>query len=49
MAKVLGVGGAELVGEVESNDFGSFRWFVDPDGNKGELWQPQLPEQAPDD
>jgi len=42
-------GGAELVGEVESCDFGSFDWFVDPDGNKVELWQPQFPEQAPDD
>ena len=40
-------GGAELVGEVESYDFGSFGWFVDPDGNKVELWQPRFPEQAP--
>ena len=41
--------GAKLIGEVESYDFGSFGWFVDPDGNKVELWQPRFPEQAPDD
>lgn len=35
-------GGAELIGETESYDFGSFGWFIDPDGNKVELWQPQL-------
>jgi len=33
-------GGAEIVGDVESYDFGSFGWFIDPDGNKVELWQP---------
>jgi len=42
-------GGAQLVGEVESYDFGSFGWFIDPDGNKVELWQPQFPEHAPKD
>jgi predicted enzyme related to lactoylglutathione lyase len=42
-------GGAELVGEIESYDFGSFDGFVDPDGNKVELWQPQFPDQAPGD
>jgi len=38
-------GGAELVGDVESYDFGSFGWFIDPDGNKVELWQPRDPGQ----
>ena len=33
-------GGAELVGEIEQEDFGRFGWFIDPDGNKVELWQP---------
>ena len=33
-------GGAELVGEVEEHDFGKFGWFIDPDGNKVELWEP---------
>jgi predicted enzyme related to lactoylglutathione lyase len=34
-------GGAELVGEVEAYDFGRFGWFMDPDGNKVELWEPK--------
>jgi len=33
-------GGAEIVGEVEEFDYGRFGWFVDPEGNKVELWQP---------
>ena len=32
--------GAELVGEVQSFDYGRFGWFMDPDGNKVELWEP---------
>jgi predicted enzyme related to lactoylglutathione lyase len=42
-------GGAKLVGDIDSYDFGSFGWFIDPDGNKVELWQPRFPEQAADD
>jgi predicted enzyme related to lactoylglutathione lyase len=34
-------GGAEVVGGIESYDFGRFGWFVDPEGNKVELWQPR--------
>lgn len=33
-------GGATLVGDVESYDFGRFGWFLDLDGNRVELWQP---------
>lgn len=33
-------GGAVLVGEPEHSEFGSFGWFMDPDGNKVELWKP---------
>lgn len=33
-------GGAKLAGEPESSELGRFGWFVDPDGNKVELWQP---------
>jgi len=33
-------GGATLVGEVQKFDYGSFGWFLDPEGNKVELWQP---------
>jgi len=35
-------GGAEVAGR-EDHDYGSFGWFVDPDGNRVELWQPKLP------
>jgi predicted enzyme related to lactoylglutathione lyase len=31
--------GGELVGEVESYDYGRFGRFMDPDGNKVELWE----------
>jgi predicted enzyme related to lactoylglutathione lyase len=33
-------GGAQQVGEIEKNDYGQFGWFMDPDDNKVELWQP---------
>lgn len=33
-------GGAEVVGEIEKMEYGSFGWFMDPDGNKVELWEP---------
>lgn len=33
-------GGAEIVGNVQEFDYGRFGWFMDPDGNKVELWQP---------
>lgn len=35
-------GGAEVVGEIESCDNGRFGWFMDPEGNKVELWEPEL-------
>jgi predicted enzyme related to lactoylglutathione lyase len=34
-------GGARLIGGIESYDYGRFGWFVDPEGNKIELWQPK--------
>jgi len=34
-------GGAQVVG-AENYDYGRFGWFVDPDGNKVELWQPPV-------
>ena len=33
-------GGAVIVGEMQEADYGKFGWFVDPDGNKVELWEP---------
>jgi len=34
------LGGAQVVGEVEEHEYGRFGWFIDPEGNKVELWQP---------
>jgi len=39
--KQVASGGGTLVGEPESHPNGSFGWFLDPDGNKIELWQPK--------
>jgi predicted enzyme related to lactoylglutathione lyase len=33
-------GGAEVMSDVEDSEFGRFGWFIDPEGNKVELWQP---------
>lgn len=33
-------GGAEVLPDREEADYGRFGWFVDPDGNRVELWQP---------
>jgi predicted enzyme related to lactoylglutathione lyase len=38
-------GGGEVIPEKEEHDFGRFGWFVDPDGNRVELWEP--PEKMP--
>ena len=34
--------GGTMVGEAETGDRGRFGWFIDPDGNKVELWAPKL-------
>ena len=39
LAQVVAAGGRQ-VGTIEDYDYGRFGWFVDPDGNKIELWQP---------
>ncbi len=33
-------GGAQIIGNIEKMEYGSFGWFIDPDGNKVELWEP---------
>lgn len=33
-------GGAEVIGDIEKMEYGLFGWFIDPDGNKVELWEP---------
>ena len=32
-------GGAQVIDKIEDHDYGTFGWFVDPDGNRVELWQ----------
>jgi len=39
-------GGAEIAGDVQEEEYGRFGWFLDPEGNKVELWQP--PEKMPE-
>ena len=41
--KQIKAGGGELIGEIEEHDYGRFGWFVDPEGNKVELWEPSEP------
>lgn len=31
----------EIVGEIQDYEYGKFGWFMDPDGNKVELWEPK--------
>lgn len=42
LAQVRAAGGT-LAGEPVSYDYGRFGWFLDPDGNKVELWEPAAP------
>jgi predicted enzyme related to lactoylglutathione lyase len=37
----VAAGGGEPVGGIEEHDFGRFGWFLDPDRNKVELWEPR--------
>jgi predicted enzyme related to lactoylglutathione lyase len=34
-------GGAEIVGDIMEESYGRFGWFMDPEGNKVELWEPK--------
>ncbi|MCE3262718.1 MAG: glyoxalase [Pseudoduganella sp.] len=43
--KQVADGGGTLVGDVQSFDYGRFGWFIDPDGNKVELWEPAATAQ----
>lgn len=40
LAQIAAAGG-DLVGGTEDFDYGRFGWFMDPDGNKVELWEPK--------
>mgnify|MGYP004702627177 CR=1 FL=1 len=34
-------GGASLVGDPQELEYATFGWFIGPEGNKVELWQPR--------
>lgn len=40
----VAAGGATVLDEREEHDYGRFGWFIDPDGNRVELWEPPEPE-----
>jgi predicted enzyme related to lactoylglutathione lyase len=44
----VALGGAEVLPDREEADFGRFGWFVDPDGNRVELWEPPTETPAGD-
>jgi predicted enzyme related to lactoylglutathione lyase len=37
-------GGAEVMPDRMDESYGRFGWFIDPEGNKVELWEPKAPE-----
>lgn len=39
LLKELKKAGVELVGDMESFEYGKFAWIIDPDGYKVELWE----------
>jgi predicted enzyme related to lactoylglutathione lyase len=43
----VAAGGAQVLPRREESDYGRFGWFLDPEGNKVELWQP--PAARPQD
>ena len=40
LLETLKIEGVEIVGEIESYDYGKFGWIMDPEGHKIELWEP---------
>ena len=40
LLKLLKAEGVEVVGEIETYDYGKFGWILDSEGNKIELWEP---------
>lgn len=40
LLRVLAEEGVEIVGEMETYEYGKFGWIMDPNGYKIELWEP---------
>lgn len=39
-------GGAEVIDAIEEYEYGRFGWFLDPEDNKVELWEPAGPAKV---
>ena len=35
--------GVEIDDRIEEYEYGRFAWIMDPEGNRIELWEPQMP------
>ncbi|WP_395375311.1 VOC family protein [Marinicella sp. W31] len=46
MLKQVEKGGGQPVGEPSTDEYGTFGWFIDPEGIKVELWSPPSPENT---
>jgi predicted enzyme related to lactoylglutathione lyase len=44
LLKILKEEGVQIVGEMETFEYGKFGWIMDPDGHKIELWEPNNDE-----
>ncbi|WP_221030137.1 VOC family protein [Actomonas aquatica] len=42
----LAAEGVQVLPNREESEFGKFGWVIDPEGNKVELWEPPVSEQA---
>lgn len=40
LLKALKEEGVQVIGEMETYEYGKFGWIIDPDGRKIELWEP---------
>lgn len=40
MLEKLKISNCEVLKQTEHSEYGDFGWFIDPEGNKVELWQP---------
>jgi predicted enzyme related to lactoylglutathione lyase len=40
LVAVLKAEGCNVLDKIDDSEYGKFAWVIDPEGNKGELWQP---------
>ena len=40
LVAALKVEGGNVLDKIDDSEYGKFRWVIDPEGNKVELWQP---------